>query len=392
MRIKTFSVFLGLWLLLTTSAAPAWPPPASPRPLPGPVKGRVTTRWLAPYVSATNQWAGTTQQTTVRWLDEDGKLLRELSGPNVDAHPEFVYQHGEAGTTVYGVNGDWKIALPKKDGPAGYLTGTADSRTFVHEFHPTEGEIAADVYVSGKLAGTVGPFVQYLGQDVHLGSDGSLALIVWKDKSKKTPQVVAAGPDGKVRFRADCDGPVMTPVVAPDGAGVLVQPNTGGDDRNTFSYYTSHGKVSSVDVGPNAIFLTWLPGTATTLFCTSIGHDYHFHLIDWNKGKRLWDVVDPCPARVPGALPPVAVAKDYLLIGGLEYVAWGDGKEPVRSIYALNARTDHVVARWMPTPFNQPARDVARFLRLDRKLFVVTDEEFAEVVAEDIAAKKNGWE
>jgi hypothetical protein len=393
MRIKPFPVLTGLWLLLTAPVVTlAWPPPASPRPLPGDVKGWLTARWLGPYVSATLQRAGTTQLTTVRWLDADGKVLRELSGPRVDAHPAFVYEIGDGGTTVHAVNGDWKIRLPKKDGPAGYLTGTVDSRTFVHEFHPKEGEIAADVYMSGKLAGTVGPFLQYQSQDVHLGLDGSLALLVWKEAEKKTPQIVVAGSDGKIRFRADCDGPVMSPVVAPDGGGVLVQANTGGDSQNTFTYYTGNGRVSSLNVGPNAHFMAWLPGTATALFHTSIGHDYHFHLIDWNKGRRLCDVADPCPARVLGPAPTVAVVKDYLLIGGLEYVAWGDGKEPVRSIYALDARTDHLVARWMPKPLNQPARDPGRFLRLGNKLFLVTDEEFAELALADIAAKKNGWE
>ena len=92
---------------------------------------------------------------------------------------------------------------------------------------------------------------------------------------------------------------------APNGGGVLVHPNAGGEARNTFTFYTKAGKVSSLDVGPNAGFSTWLPGTATALMHTSVGHDYRFLLIDWNAGKRLWDVRDPNPARVPGAGVPV---------------------------------------------------------------------------------------
>src|SRR4051794_39515065 len=193
----------GAWLVLTALAAPAVPPP-EPRNLPGEVKGRVRTRWLAPFVSVTTRSLGPVGTTTVQWFTPDGKLARELAGPNVDAHPGYVYEHGEGKGTIHAVSGGWKIALPKKPGPAGYVTATEDSRTFLHEFHPREGEVAADVYRDGKLAATIGPFLPYQGQDVQLGADGSLALLVWKDEDKKTAQVVVARPDAKVRFRVDC--------------------------------------------------------------------------------------------------------------------------------------------------------------------------------------------
>ena len=123
----------------------------------------------------------------------------ELAGPNVDAHVGYVYEYGDGGGVIHAVNGGWKIDLPNKPGPAGYITAT-ERQHVVHEFHPKDGEIAADVYVEGKLTGTVGPFVQYQGQDVQLGADGSLALLAWKDADKKTPQVIGVGPDAKVRF------------------------------------------------------------------------------------------------------------------------------------------------------------------------------------------------
>jgi hypothetical protein len=136
-----------------------------------------------------------------------------------------------------------------------------------------------------------------------------------------------------------------------------------------------------LNVGPNAGFLVH----------TSIGYDYRFHLIDWRTGKQVWDVPDPSPARVPGSLPPVAVAGDHLLVGGLEYVQRGERREAVRSIYALEPTTGKVAAHWLPRPLYQPTGDGGRFLQLGRKLFLVTDEEFAEVRLSDITAKKNGW-
>jgi hypothetical protein len=395
--INTLAALIGLSVVFATaSELRAWPPPPEARTMPGTVKGWLKSRWLAPYVSVTRQTAGATHLTTVRWLTETGELRRELSGANVDAQMAYVCQYGGGSTTVYAVNGDWKFVLPKKEGPAGYLTATEDSRTFVHEFHPREGEIAADIYVSGKLVGNIGPYLQYQAQDVHLGDDGSLALLTWKDREKKVPQVVGVGRDGKERFRADCDRPVLFPVPAMDGSGVLVKSNTGGDDHNTFHYYsrpdqTKNARVVSLNVGPNAWFVTWIPGTTTAVFSTSIGHDYRFHLIDFSTGKRLWDVADPNPARVPGAAPAITVVDDYVLIGGQEYLPWGARKEPFPSIYALSPRTGATLAHWLPTPGLQPMRDGGRFCQLSKKLFLVTDEEFAEINVKDIAAKANGW-
>jgi hypothetical protein len=398
--MKTFAlliVALGVWLVIAGCTASAVPPPGrslpppEPRNLPGQVKGRVKTRWLAPFVNVTTRSIGQSSTTTVQWFIPDGKMVRDLTGPNVDAHPGYVYEIGKGQGTIHAVNGDWKIALPQKPGPAGYVTATEDSRTFVHEFHPQEGEIAADVYVDGKLAGTLGPFLQYQGQDVQLGCDGSVAFLVWKDEKKNVVQVVVAGPSAKVRFRVNCEGPVMSPIPAPDGAGVLVQINAGGQAHNTFTFYTKAGKVSSVNVGPNAGFLAWLPGTTTAVMHTSVGHDYRFHLIDWKTGKRVWDIPDPNPARVPGALPPVTVVRDTLLLGGLELIKGKEHQESIRSIYALDPKTGKILAHWLPEPLNQPSADGGRFLQLGGKLFLVTDEEFGEIKVDDITAKIGGW-
>ena len=377
--------------LATAMTALADPPPG-PRDMPGDVKGEVKARWVAPYVSVTTRSVGAGRLTAVQWLASDGRTRREAAGSSLTVQPGFVYATGEGDAgTIHAVNADWTIALPKKDGPAGYVTATEDSRTFVHQFHPTDGEIAADVYVGGKLAGTIGPFLQYEGQGVHLGADGSLALLAWKSGAKDAAQVVVAGPDGWERFRADCDGPVMNPVPAPGGSAVLVQPNTGGDARNTFTLYDATGRMASLGVGANAAFMTWLPGTTTAVMQTSIGYDYRWHLIDWQTGKRLWDVPNPNPAPVTWASVSVVPADDYLLIGGLEYLASGGDKDPVRSLYALDVKTGQTVARWLPSPPSGRASDAGRFLWLDGRLFLVTDEAFSEINLKDIAARRNGW-
>jgi len=63
----------------------------------------------------------------------------------------------------------------------------------------------------------------------------------------------------------------------------------------------------------------------------------------------------------------------------------------VGSIYALGVKKGRVAARRLPSPLHQACSDGGRFLRPGGKLFLVTDEEFAEVDPGDIAAGRNGW-
>jgi len=384
---------VALIVLLTIPAfAQAGVPPLSPKNMPGQVQGQVRTCWLAPYVIASTESVGPVRMTTVRWLTPAGAIDRELVGPDVGAQPGFVMEFRHGGTVIHGVNGKWKIDLPKKTGPDGYVTSNENGQPFVHEFHPKEGEIAADVYAEGKLVGTVGPYIQYQGQDVQVGASGSLALLTWKNQEKKTVQVIGVGPDGQERFRADCDGPVISPQPNLDGAGVIVQANAGGDSQNTFTFYNKSGKVSSFKPGPNARFVAWLPGTTQALFETSIGYTFRLHLIDWQNGKRLWESADPSPARVTWGSASITLDREYVLLGGLEYVSWGDHQEPIRSIYALDTKSGRVVAHWLPVPLYQRSSDAGRFLRLGKRLYVVTDTEFSEIDLTEIAAKKNGWQ
>jgi hypothetical protein len=187
------------------------------------------------------------------------------------------------------------------------------------------------------------------------------------------------------------EGPLTSPTPAPEGSGVLVRMNT-SESLNTFIFYQKAGKVSSLDIGPNAEFVTWLPGTTTALMETGVGYDLRWHLIDWKTGKQLWDIADPSPARLPGTERPVAAAGNYFLIAGLEYIQGGTQRGSRRSIYAVDVNQGRVVAHWLPSPPNQASSDCGRLLRFKEKLFLVAEEEFAEIDLDDIAAKKNGWQ
>jgi hypothetical protein len=384
----------GLWrailaAILLNAVGTAKPPAPAPVTMPGGPVNRLGTRWVAPYVFVTHVRIDQRSLTSVRWFGPDGKLKRELSGPSVEAQPGFAYDYGKGQTVIHAVNGDWQFVLPKKPGSAPYITSTEDSHVFVHQFHPKDGQIAVDLYAAGKWAGTVGPFVQYLGRGVQVADDGSIALVVWKDEAKKVAQVVAAGTDGKIRVKVDCDGLVDAPKAAPDGAGVLVQPNT-LEERNTWSYYTAKGKVSTLSLGPNAHLVCWLPGTTKALCSTAIGSTYRFHLIDWATGTRLWATDDPNGARTGTSAPQVIPLGSLLLFAGLEEMDLGGRRERVRSLQAVEVRTSQVVARWHPRPLRR-FEDGGRFVRLGERLYLVADDEFTEIRLGDIGKQKNGW-
>jgi len=224
----------GSWNV--TFAVP--PPPPGPN-LPGENKGETKSYWLAPYVRASGGFGG----TKITWFTEDGRIRRQADVDGIEPGFIFLIGHPEV---VEGVNEAWKIVLPPEPqavqsgySMSGFTNSTPDSRVFVHEFHPKPGWVALNLYVHGLLASKVGPFPQYKGEDVQLNDDGSTALIVWKDETQKTAQLVTTDGNGAVCLRVDCDDPVYSPIAAPDGAGVLVRPNGESGGRNTFMWYTT---------------------------------------------------------------------------------------------------------------------------------------------------------
>jgi hypothetical protein len=363
-------------------------PPPLERTMPGHLRGQMASRWLAPYVHYSWIVLGDQRVTSVRWLTPDGKVRRELTGPRVDPVAGYLSDVVDGQLVIWGVNQDWKLVLPRREGA--YITTTPNGSRFLHQYQPELGQIAGDLYAGGKRLATVGPFRQYESWDMRLGADGSLALLTWKDDAHTTAQVVAASADGTVRMQVDCGHPVMSPVVAPDARGVLVQPN--GDDRNTFRFYTAKGLVAAVTPGPNADHVTWLPHSEMALMSSSLGHSHRFHLVDFSTGKQLWDIPDPCSTRVPGLFPQVIAAGDYLLFAGREYLLLGGDQAPVQSLYAVEIRTGKTVARWYPAPLQPcPERDEPWFFQDGPRLYVMTPREFSELDLDDIAARKRGW-
>jgi hypothetical protein len=135
------------------------------------------------------------------------------------------------------------------------------------------------------------------------------------------------------------------------------------------------------------------------LFWTSLGNEgQRYQLIDWDTGKRLWDI--PCPGRgkalAIGLTPKLiifAVAELYHP-GPWQGAQWPhneDSKEWIRTFYALSVPDGSLVARWQADHPRKLDADRDRFLQLDGKLFYITSDEFTELNLENITTKKNGW-
>jgi hypothetical protein len=384
-----FQLIAALGILDSSNILTAGPPYVM-RDMPGKVEGRIKTEWLDPFVSATTRSIGPDRWTAIDWFETNGKLSHSLAGYDVLVQSGFVCQFGSGKTNVFGILGDWKIELPQKSGPAGYLTGI--DNTFIHEFHPNEDQIAADIYISGKLVNSIGPYVQHLGEDVRVGEDGSAALLAWKLPEKKVTQVVSIDANGKLRFQVEADPLLMAPAPAPNGDGVLAGLNTPDEDRKRFIFYQASGKKSSLIVAPNGEVAVWLPSSTTALMQTSIGYEYRWRLINWSTGRQVWEIGDVTTLRVPGSGAPVFAADNYLLFGTLEYLDNGQSKISARRIYAVNVANGQVVARWLPSPSNQPVTDVGRFRKVAGKLYLVTDEVFSQIDLRSVSVKTNGWQ
>ncbi|MBC8869318.1 MAG: hypothetical protein H8E44_07860 [Planctomycetes bacterium] len=367
-RITTcwfIAIVAGLTMARRAGAVPPPPPRGS---LPGATHGKLECRWLAPFVCAMTERVGGAGETRVRWFDTDGNVTRTLAGRGLDVHHEFTCDSNSGGTTIHGVRGDWSFVLPDKPGRSGYITACTNGRTFLHQFHPQENQVAVDVYLSGKLATTIGPFVQYRGRDVRPAADGSLALLTWKTEGEKQAQIVVTGPDGKVRFRVDCDQSVDSPEAAPVGRGVLARIEGREEPPVVFRFYDADGTRTTISVGPNAHLVSWVPETTTALFATSVGHTHRFKLIDCTTGEAKWEIAEPVQPHV-STYPSVAIEGAYVLFAGIDFAAVGlhDGK---------------IMASWKPD-CSRP--DAPRFVRRDDRLFLVANDQFTEIGLEGIA-------
>jgi hypothetical protein len=366
--------------------------------------------WAAPFVKVTNDStyafpdeAGIGERvlkltTTLTWYSETGPIKTQKVDSEVYGHV-MVREDGQM--FIQGVSEPWRLTLPKKPGSPGYTTSTADSRMFVHEFLPEDRRIEVDLYLHGRLAGTLGPFVRHRAEGVQLGADGAVALLIWKDETKTAAQIVLSDAEGKLRARVDCEDTDRTPIPAPNGIGAILKLPVKKYPENNFTWYTPNGRGDTFEIGPNPQFVGWVPDSAKSLFSVGPGYEHSYQMIDWAGGKAMWSI--PCPGKqghplaitITPKLVIFSVAEMYKPgpWGGNGWMVEGEREEWIRTFHAVRTEDGSLVARWraqMPSRWNDNGRE--RFARIGTKLYYVTPQEFVEISEDDIFAHRVGWQ
>lgn len=364
--------------------------------LPGESKGKMQSGWIAPYVNASELTIGGRQISTVLWFDGTGRVVRTV----IDGTPQVGFVFSKDCSTIYAKNEDWQLTLPKRNQVESYCIASENSKTLIYQFSPKSHQLSLDVYTHGKLVNSLGPFESYEGREVHVSEDGSAALLIWENSTKKNAQVVVLGVDGKQTFRVNVDHRSDAPIAAPDGTGVLLHSNNGGDEGNRFLWYTEKGKQRYLDVGPNGEFEGWVPGKHQALMSSSIGELYRYRLVDWDTGKTAWDVLSPGN----GHTLAVTLTSEYALFAVVELYQPGPwsgeswtmenrNNEWIQSFYAIGLKDGSVIGYWRA---QYPKRycseiDNGSFVQRGKDLYYVTPKEFVLINPLDIQTKQNGW-
>ncbi|HUB67467.1 MAG TPA: hypothetical protein VL981_08290, partial [Candidatus Methylacidiphilales bacterium] len=158
--------------------------------------------WIWPFVRASA--CEPDGSVLVTWWDEKGNFHRYVDAKYVGTGYLGLRDQGDV---VEGINADWKITLsPSPDNDDGLEQATADSRIFLAESTLDRDQTFVNVYVNGGLTGTLGPFLRYrrwpvaVESNYNFSSDGNdcTSLLIWKDKTKTTPQVLVIDGNGAI--------------------------------------------------------------------------------------------------------------------------------------------------------------------------------------------------
>ncbi len=381
------------------------------RKLPGESCGVIESYWLAPHVYAFEGIVGLDKESSfprrrapsagpntfnrITWFSEKGEVLRQLAFNSVQ--PGFAWTSNQ----VIGINENWSIPTAQLASESSQTIATSDSRLMAHEYHPSPGRVAADIYLHGQRVNTIGPFATHrIGSTVHLGADGSGALVVCGNEARTNAQVLAWDTNGVLKLRVECALGSGAAIPAPNGRGALTSWADGGTNVNTYTWHTAQGKPRAMDINFNPHFCGWIPATSQSLFSVTLGPDSpSYRLIDWDAGQIRWEI--PCPGN--GHPLAVECLPDMILFAVAEPYkpgAWsGSGwifqlakKDWIRCFYAVNPSDGSVLARWQPTYPYRYSDMRQSFLRLRDKVYYLTPKEFVEINPGDILAKKNGWQ
>jgi hypothetical protein len=334
-------------------------PPGSFSSFPGSLEGTAESQWIAPYVLSSSYFVGGQGLTTIRWFDEKGGVLDEISGPHIISQRGLVEARGEKELVVYGTSARWALKIADDHYPvARDWRFAADGEMFIHQYPRTSEETMVDVYRSGKLVGSAGPFP--LGWDeASLHENGLVTLTTGRRYQKAARQVIVIGPDAKILLQQNCTDSDIYPFPTGDGKGVLLEVDGLKRPPARFHYIGADGLNLLLDSPANGQPLCSAPSGDLVLFSTSIGETERFQLLHASTGKTVWEI--PSPVRpYPNEAIKATIIGDRVLFLGID-------------VAAIDLKGGHVTSFWekkkaMPTD--------ARFSKKGDKIYIISDREF----------------
>ena len=379
----------------------------SPVVAPGSVLGTTEAKWILPYVRLRKEGVFDPEtadrngcccggRMSVEWFSRDGEpmfeigdvgtglgFLRKLEPAEESATDDAAST--DRGERIIGLDPYWELDLPKKGVRSRYITATPTTHVFLHLYHPTDTDVAVDVYRTGTLAETVGPFPDPGRTGVRLADSGAFAVTLGSYEQGALIEIVLVDPSGRQSrpFSIDSHGSQL--VTDPTGRGIVYQAN----DRH--KYWAEPGEAPvRLDVwGNNSRVLGWSGNRA--LFHEWSEDGMRFSLVDLRSGESMWKrpAID-WAQRHGGAVLDRAWIYLY---------EWEPDDERGRGgghdISVLDLESGDLLHVWRSSRGARrisPPLSPARLLAIRGEIYFLTEAEFARIDRSDVESHVGGWD
>jgi hypothetical protein len=330
----------------------------------------------------------------VEWFSRDGESMFEIDGVGTGAGflskliaaPESTDSAAEGNrrSTIIGLDPYWELELPDKRDRDCFICATPTSHVFLHLFHPSEGQVAVDVYRAGVLTETVGPFSETGSSRVKLAPSGAFAITLDSYEQGAATGVIVVDPKGHQSERMSIDGHGALLHTDPLGRGVLYQ----AEDRN--KYWAEPGQTPvRLDVwGGNSHVMAWAPTQA--LFHEWSEDGMRFSLVDLPSGKSVWRKPAMDWLQRHGS---AVLDHDWIYLYEWE-LADERGRGGGHTITVLDLKSGDSLHVWKSSRTSgrlSPPSTHARLLAVRGEIYFMTDFEFARIDRADVESHRGGW-
>jgi len=367
LELRNWAPIVALLFLALDARAGAFEPPTGP----GESQGSVEAHWLAPFVLKTAYSVGQHAEITFCWYDEEGNLIERLTGPHVFYNPGYVAERIGKTCVIHGTTGHWQLAIPNKGEEArpGDSRFEAKGELFIHQYFRSLKERMVDVYRSGNLVGTAGPFLRGF-DDAELFRNGCISLTTGRREPEAKREVIVIGPDATIRLRQRCGEHDISPFVVANGKGVLLEVDGRPRPPVEFHYIGADGLNALLDLPANARCLCSDPLSDLVLFSINGTTDEGFQMLHATTGAVLWEIKSPVRSY-PSTAIKTMIAGDKVLFLGMD-------------LAAVNLKDGQLESFWREKR-NQPMN--GELFLMGNDVYVVCPSEFYKIDPSDLSKR-----